>query len=178
MTDWVCYLIMSLDSNDTYIGSSNNQARRLCDHNNRCKSRRGAKRTRGQTWAPILFISGFNSKNACLSFEAGWKRLSKRRSNSRLELINCMVDDNLSYTLSYTRDPKWNRLMDLVYFTNNISFINGKFKLNHNFKHPIEAPNDLVINIFTEEWISELPFPYFVDFLVLELKNSDADDTP
>jgi predicted GIY-YIG superfamily endonuclease len=163
MCDWVCYLIMSLDSNDTYIGSSNNQPKRLNDHNNNNQSRRGAKRTRGQTWVPVIVISGFSSKNACLSFESGWKRLSKRRNNDRLEAINCL--DNLN--LRYRRNTKQNRILDLLYFVHNITMVDNKFRINYDLKHPIIPPTELTINIFLDEWIEDLPWPYFIRFVAV-----------
>ena len=165
MSNWVCYLLMSLDSNCTYIGSSNNQPKRLDAHNNANPSikRKGARRTRGQTWIPIIVVSGFHHKNACLSFEAGWKRLSKRRNNNRLEYINCMTNLNLRYT----SDPKYNRIMDLLYFMHNFTLIDTKFKINYDCKHEINPPNQLTINIFMEEWIADLPWPYFVESIVV-----------
>ncbi|XWV26059.1 putative endo/excinuclease amino terminal domain protein [Tupanvirus soda lake] len=169
MCDWVCYLIMSLDSNDTYIGSSNNQPNRLIDHNNNDPSikRRGAKRTRGQTWIPIVIISGFHHKNACLSFEAGWKRLYKKRNNNRLDLINFMTNLNLRYS----DDTKWNRIIDLLYFTHNFTMIDTKFMLNYDMRHPLFEPEELTINIFMEDWISDLPWPHFVSTKIVAFKN-------
>lgn len=158
MCDWICYLIMSLDSNSTYIGSTNNPPRRLNDHNNNSPNRRGARRTRGQTWIPILNISGFESKNSCLSFESGWKRLCHTRSNEKLYLINKMADTNYAYS----KDTRWNRIMDLLYFIHHITYIDDKFKINYAFKHPINSPDLLTINIFFEEWIENLPWPYFI----------------
>jgi predicted GIY-YIG superfamily endonuclease len=160
MSDWICYLIMSLDSNDTYVGSSNNQPKRLNDHNNNNPNikRKGAKRTRGQTWVPILIISGFENKNACLSFESGFKRLAFRRNNNRLLLINKMSDQYLLYT----KDTKWNRIMDLIYFMHNFTFIGNKFMINYDIRHPVNQPDNLIINVFMETWIKDLPWPYFV----------------
>lgn len=160
MCDWVCYLIMSLDSNATYIGSSNNQPKRLANHNN-CDPRirrRGAKRTRGQTWITIIAIQGFPNKNACLSFESGWKRLAFSRSTRKLYFINIMS----GLQLSYTGDTRWNRIMDLLYFTHNFTLYNDKFKINPTTKFPVCIPDQLTINIFMEEWIKDLPWPPFV----------------
>jgi putative endonuclease len=155
MDNWVCYLIMSLDTNSTYIGASNDQPKRLATHN----SGKGAKYTKGQTWIPILVIEGFTSKRACLSFEAGWKRLSKKRNNGRLIPIWLQGSD----VLKYGTDPKWNRIMDLLYFTHNFTFHDPKFicrplsKLEYMFPPPLE------INIFSELWINDLPWPCFVE---------------
>lgn len=161
MCDWVCYLIMSLDSNDTYIGSSNDQPNRLQNHNNNDPNikRRGAKRTRGQTWIPIIIVSGFHHKNACLSFEAGWKRLAKRRNNQRLIEINDMT----SNSYCYTNDTRWNRIMDLLYFVHNFTLLDTKFCINYDIRHPVNQPEYLSINIFMENWISELPWPHFIE---------------
>lgn len=167
MCDWVCYLIMSLDSNDTYIGSSNNQPRRLNDHNNTGVGRRGAKRTKGQTWIPVIIVSGFENKRSCLSFEAGWKRLSKRRNKERLKLINFVNKT----TLSYSRDTRWNRIIDLLYFSHNFTFIDTKFMLNRDIKHPINYPIKLIIQIFSDDWIQDLPWPYFMETEIIYLKN-------
>ena len=160
MCDWLCYLIMSLDSNSTYIGSTNNIKNRLNAHNNNDPNikRKGAKRTRGQTWIPILIISGFYHKNACLSFESGWKKLSKKRNNQRLYFINQMTSSNFSYT----NDPKWNRIMDLLYFVHNFTYIGTKFMINYDVRHPINQPDKLKIKIFMEDWIKDLPWPYFI----------------
>ncbi|AGF85201.1 nuclease superfamily protein [Moumouvirus goulette] len=161
MSNWVCYLIMSLDSNDTYIGSTNNQPKRLNAHNNNNPDivRKGAKRTRAQTWVPVIIISGFHDKRACLSFESGWKRLARRRNNNRLHELNSMSDENFKYT----RDTKWNRIMDLLYFVHNITLLDTKFKLNHNIQHPINIPNYLTINIFIEKEIKLLPWPFYIN---------------
>lgn len=161
MSEWVCYLIMSLQSNETYVGSTNNILNRLNNHNNNDPSikRRGARRTRGRTWVPILFVSGFENKNACLSFESGFKRLSKNRSMSRLQPINLMTGSNLSYE----SDPKWNRIMDLLYFIHNTTLIGTQFRINHDIRHPVIVPDKLTINIMMENWISDLPWPYFIE---------------
>jgi predicted GIY-YIG superfamily endonuclease len=154
---WVCYMIASLDSNDTYIGSSNDQPKRLYNHNRSGKY--GAKRTRGQTWIPIVVISGFSSKNSCLSFEAGWKRLAKSRSNKKLCFINMMSNNSLKYDI---KDPRFNRILDLLYFVHNFTFMENKFKINHSMKHDVCIPGTLRLNIFLEEWIKQLPWPFFI----------------
>lgn len=158
---WYCYLIMSLDSNRTYIGSSNNPEKRLKCHNRNDPSvrRTGAKYTAGQTWTPILIISGFHHKNACLSFEAGWKRLSKKRKNNRFQIINCMSDNQFSYN----KNTKWCRIMDLLYFVHNITLLDTKYKLNAEVNYPIfVAP--LKIDIMLEDWIQDLPWPYWITY--------------
>jgi predicted GIY-YIG superfamily endonuclease len=151
MSQWVCYLIASLDSNNTYIGSTNNPRRRLCDHNNQAKSRRGAKRTRGQTWIPIIRIRGFIDKNACLSFESGWKRLSRVRRLSKFE------------NYEYCDDAKWNRLVDLLYFLHHIAVNGNHYKLDRKLTKPDLELSNLSIEIVIEDWIAELPWPEFIN---------------
>jgi len=153
---WVCYLIASLDSNETYVGSTNDQPKRLYNHNR--AGNYGAKRTRGRTWIPIVTLSGFPNKNSCLSFESGWKRLSKRRANNRFYPINCLADTNLRYEAN----TKWNRIMDLIYFVHNFTFIENKFKINYDLRHRVRMPHRLTLNIFMEDWIGLLPWPFFV----------------
>lgn len=161
MSDWVCYMITSLDSNCTYIGSSNNFIRRLNNHNCNVKGKKrlGAKRTRGQTWIPVIIISGFSHKIACLSFEAGWKRLAKKRNNQRLKLINIISQSELKYH----KDPIWDRIMDLIYFTHNFTYL-GKFKINYQIQNPIHTPGQLNVEVFMEDWIKDFPWPFFIIF--------------
>lgn len=156
----MCYMLISVTSNNTYIGSTNNMVNRLNSHNNNNPhiKRKGAKRTRGQTWVPAIIITGFGDKKECLSFEAGWKRLSKRRTNNRLCSINIMSGSSYHYT----NNPDWNRIMDLLYFMHNFTFLDTKFILNTNTKHPVNTPDELIINIMIESWIKYLDWPYFV----------------
>lgn len=155
MTDWVCYMITSLKNNRTYIGSTNDFEKRLNKHN--CG--RGAKYTRSDgPWIPVIVISGFHHKRACLSFESGWKRLSKKRSNGRLYFINIMTET----FFSYGNDPKWGRIMDLLYFVHNFTLLDTKFKLNHSITYPVNQPDELKMSIFMEDWIMDLPWPHFI----------------
>lgn len=150
--NWACYLIYSLDSGHTYIGSSNNPERRLHDHN--C-TKKGAKRTRGQTWVHILTISGFTSKNSCLSFEAGWKRCSKYRNKRKLITLSLLTD------ISYSKDPKHNRIIDLIYFLHNTTLLGTHFVLDPKGNKPLLFP-DLTIDVFSEVSIIDLYWPFFV----------------
>jgi predicted GIY-YIG superfamily endonuclease len=148
MDNWVCYLIRSLDSNCTYIGATNNFKKRITTHN----KGKGAKYTKGQLWVPILIVSNFETKNACLSFESGWKRLSRTRKNSKLEKFN----------LKYDKDTKWNRIMDLLYFVHNFAYVNGKFSMT---KEGIESP-ELHIDVKLDTWINQFIFPDFIKKLI------------
>jgi predicted GIY-YIG superfamily endonuclease len=87
MTDqWICYLIKSTDSNKTYIGATNNLLRRLNDHCGLNGNSKGAKYTKGEMWYVILFISGFQNKQECLSFEYQFKKI--KYSNIDLSSFN------------------------------------------------------------------------------------------
>lgn len=154
MSDWVCYLIKSIDSNKTYIGSSNDALRRLAAHN----TNRGAKYTKGESWFHILIISGFNNKRECLSFEAGWKKLSKRRTNDRFTNFNKLYDTEYKYT----KQTLHNRILDLLFFVHNTTLIGTHFKLDHQRRYQINNPENLGINFFSEEWAIELPWPDFI----------------
>jgi len=151
---WVCYLIYTIDGNQTYVGSSNNFLKRLNNHN----TGRGAKRTKGQMWIPCVVVTGFHHKNACLSFESNWKRLTHRRSNVRLELINIMTKMNLKYTTV----SRWNRVLDLLYFLHNVTLLDTKYKLNHSVDHIVNEPEGLKIVMFAEDFMVDFPWPHFV----------------
>lgn len=167
MSNWVCYLIMSLDSNKTYIGSSNNQPKRLENHNNNDSNikRKGAKYTKGQIWIPIIIISGFNDKRSCLSFEAGWKKTSKSRNNNRFLYYNQITNLNLKYTTNTVT----NRFLDLLFFVSNFTYIDTKFIMNTNNKHPIFMPNYLYLNIFVHDRIEILPWPFFIKCTIINI---------
>ena len=113
-TDWVCYCLVALDANKTYIGATNNMQRRLQCHNSKSKSRTGAKYTRGNTWIVAVMVSGFATKNACLSFERGWQKLARSRNKKKTCLLNLFCKN---YYLTYTRDTLNNRIIDLLYLT-------------------------------------------------------------
>lgn len=158
MSSWVCYLIRSLNSNRTYVGSTNNMHKRLNAHNRGS----GAKATAGQTWIPVVIMSGFHHKNACLSFESGWKRLSKKRNEQRLDIIN--RDCEFKYI---HREVCWNRIMDLLYFVHKCSLVDTHYKLNtpeNGCGH-----RDLILHIFTEPSISELPWPDYIHPNVIDV---------
>jgi putative endonuclease len=128
MTDnWGCYLLRSLNSNCTYIGATNNLELRLTKHN----TGRGAKYTSGETWIVVLYVTGFDCKKTCLSFESHWKKLSKKRSNDRFKLFNVL--NNTHY---YSKDTVHNRIMDLFYYTHYMTIRNStKCYLNNKYKY-------------------------------------------
>ena len=79
MSNWVCYILQSVDSNRTYVGATDNLYRRLCDHNGIHGVSKGAKATKGQMWYVAFYTSGFSNKIACLSFESGIRRIKRRK---------------------------------------------------------------------------------------------------
>ncbi len=83
MSSWLCYLLQSVDSNRTYIGATDNLYRRLCDHNGLHGPSKGAKATKGEMWYPVLCVTGFPNKIACLSFESGVRRIRRRKCPHR-----------------------------------------------------------------------------------------------
>lgn len=169
MSNWVCYMIISLNSKETYIGSSNNQYKRLAAHNNSNNKikRVGAKRTMGRTWIPLIIISGFESKIACLSFEAGWKRLVKYRSNKKLIFLDLISD----IVIKYTKCSIFNRIIDLLWFCNNYTYVNEKFKINYNINCPVVQPPNLLINYFYDNQLEILPWPHFIKINKVTLDN-------
>lgn len=155
-SDWVCYLLVSSDSSQTYVGASNDAIKRLWKHN----TGRGAKRTKGQHWSHVLIVSGFRDKIACLSFEAGWKRISKRRSNKMIGYL----DPLSGIELKYTDHTVWNRLLDLLYFLHQFDYKGGKFKTNKKSRG-LNKPHKLKISYkYTDnlDCINDMPWPHFV----------------
>jgi predicted GIY-YIG superfamily endonuclease len=155
-----------LKSNNTYVGSSNNPPNRLQNHNEddpNKKTHKGAKRTRGWTSVPALVVHGF-CKRAALSFETNWKRLSHKRSAQRLKALNAMLGTN---SLAYGLDQKWNRILDLCFFLNNLSVLGTKCKNNHKAENIfVEPPQNLIIELFLDSALEEiLPWPKFVTFV-------------
>ena len=65
MCDWLCYVIRS--DNRSYVGITNNLARRLRQHNGEIKG--GAKATRGRQWSLVCTVHDFPSVKALKQFE-------------------------------------------------------------------------------------------------------------
>lgn len=158
MCDWLCYLLYSLDSGRTYIGSTNNIQRRLKDHNNNDPKikRKGARCTAGQVWVPVLYITGFETKNLCLSFESGWKKISRKRSKVKAN------PDIVLNGYSYSNNNTHNRVVDLFFFINNVTELNNKYIFNHNLNYPVFIVSPLTVNIMIEESIKNFRWPSFV----------------
>ncbi len=114
---WICYLIKSIDSNKTYIGATNNLQRRLNDHCGINGLSRGAKYTRGEMWYVILFVSGFNNKQECLSFEYQFKKIkystidlsSFNLNLSNVDRVYKRIRDLYRLILRNKEYHKWNK---------------------------------------------------------------------
>lgn len=146
--NWLCYLLYSLETNETYIGATNDFKKRIRTHNRG----KGAKRTKGRIWLPILLVTGFHDKRAALSFEKGWQKLYKRRNLDRFTTLNLMTGKKYRYN----KNNIWNRVMDLLYFTHNVTLLGTKFMLNYKLDKPIYLP-ELKIKIYLEKF--KLDFP-------------------
>ena len=78
MDNWVCYIIENRGY--TYVGVSNNAAKRLRAHNGEIKG--GAKYTtsKGSGWKHICIISGFPTKIESMQFEWALKHVPPRNA--------------------------------------------------------------------------------------------------
>ena len=83
MPEYYCYLLKSVESNKTYIGSTYEPIRRLNEHNGLHK--KGAKYTSGELWEMIAYVTGFETFNQCLSFEYSWKRCRTKKCKTTVE---------------------------------------------------------------------------------------------
>jgi len=87
--NYVCYLLKSETSNRTYIGVTTNLKKRLRQHNGEICG--GAKYTRSnRPWKPVLYVSGFYTKNQALSFEYR----VKKKKNSKNKLVTVFLLNN------------------------------------------------------------------------------------
>ena len=73
-----CYILRAVNSNRTYIGSTNDPLRRLQQHNGERSG--GARSTRGEMWCTVAYVRGFTSRRQALSFEYSWRRCCRRRA--------------------------------------------------------------------------------------------------
>lgn len=154
---WYCYLLYSMNSNRTYIGSTNNFQNRLKTHN----LSKGAKYTSGQTWLPVLVIGGF-CKRQSLSFEYKWKKLSKKRNNSRMNFINLCYGFNIKYSHNMIHC----RIVDLIYFLNTCTLIDTKFMIDPQMKYPVNQPEWLFMKVYIEEPnMKKIPWPSYLQIL-------------
>lgn len=69
---YVCYLLKGVGTGHTYIGITNNLARRLRQHNGELVG--GAKRTRGRQWELAVHVAGCASRREVLMLEWAWQK--------------------------------------------------------------------------------------------------------
>ena len=83
--NWVCYIIEN--KGYTYVGVSNNAAKRLRAHNGEIKG--GAKYTtsKGSGWKHICIISGFPTKIESMQFEWALKHVPPRNAGGIVNRI-------------------------------------------------------------------------------------------
>lgn len=79
MSEWFCYLLLSVDKQRTYIGATVNPDRRLRQHN--CEITGGAKATKGRAWKRVALMKGFPNEVAALQFEWAWKFHSRKHGS-------------------------------------------------------------------------------------------------
>ena len=76
-----CYLLISNDFSNTYVGATIDIHRRLRQHNKEITG--GAKATtskveNGKTWKRVCYITGFPNWSATLQFEWRWKQINRK----------------------------------------------------------------------------------------------------
>ncbi len=73
MGPFFVYLLVGADGVRTYVGATNNLARRLRRHNGELSG--GARYTRtNRPWRVAAFVTGFRTWRGCLQFERASKR--------------------------------------------------------------------------------------------------------
>ena len=76
------YLLVSSDSNSTYVGATVDLERRLRQHNKEIKggaTATGMRVARGQTWSRVCYVQGFPTWQAALQFEWRFKSLGRKK---------------------------------------------------------------------------------------------------
>ena len=89
---YTCYLLRGQrtkkGAHATYVGITNNEKRRLRQHNGDLKG--GARHTRAyRPWTPYVHVRNFSSKSAALKFEHAVKH--KRRTRKGATPLACRV---------------------------------------------------------------------------------------
>jgi predicted GIY-YIG superfamily endonuclease len=87
---WHCYLLVSDDNKQTYIGATVDPDRRVQQHNGQKAG--GAKRTKGRQWSRAVLVSGFPDERAALQFEWAWKFRSRKRGHGFANRIKGLWD--------------------------------------------------------------------------------------
>ncbi len=74
---WLCYLLVAGPDGrgGTYVGVTQDLARRLCQHNGLLSG--GAKATKGKAWMRVAHVRGFPDQRAVLQFEWAWKKRTR-----------------------------------------------------------------------------------------------------
>lgn len=87
---WLTYCLSSSEgARQTYVGATNNEKRRLRQHNGELKG--GARATHREScrpWRYFLTVQGCRGQHDALSFERSWKNVSRkyrRRADSWLD---------------------------------------------------------------------------------------------
>ena len=92
MSNYV-YLLLSSD-NCTYVGTTNDLARRLRQHNKDISGGAVATTSRvlkGEVWIRVAHVRGFPDRQSALQFEWRWKHLSRQVSMSIYPLKRRMI---------------------------------------------------------------------------------------
>ena len=74
---WFVYLLQDNNSNQTYIGKTNDLDRRLRQHNGEISG--GARQTHGKSWRRVCHVAGFPDETSALQFEWAWKYYSRKQ---------------------------------------------------------------------------------------------------
>lgn len=89
---YICYVLLSIDTGNTYCGITNTPERRLRQHNGELVG--GAKYTRRfRPWSYAFRVKGFRSKNEVLSFE--WKLKNMKHAKGTPLERRIMIKDTL-----------------------------------------------------------------------------------
>ena len=81
-----CYLLITSDYSNTYVGATIDLDRRLRQHNKEIKGgarATGSKVAKGGLWERVCYVSGFPDWSATLQFEWRWKQLSRKVTNKK-----------------------------------------------------------------------------------------------
>ena len=87
---YICYLIATQDGSRTYVGITNNAARRIRQHRGEISG--GAAATAGHCdWQYVWWVTGFGTNHErCLSFE--WHAQRRATGGTELECRRKVVD--------------------------------------------------------------------------------------
>ena len=90
--NYVYLLISGVNDRVLYIGYTNDQARRIRQHNGELVG--GAKKTtKHRPWKFLAIMGGFDGHCQALRFEARLQHASKKRRTNPLKYINLLIDN-------------------------------------------------------------------------------------